>query len=73
MTTKGKRHWLTSWNRHRTVRLVLSCTPEEATLVRELAAERGETVQAYLMHLVLRAAARSRRQTITTKEDTNEN
>jgi hypothetical protein len=71
--TKRHRDWKTSWNRHRTVRLVLSCTPEEATLVRELAAERGETVQAYLMHLVLRAAARSRRQTITTKEDTNEN
>ena len=60
MTTK--RHWKESWNRHRTVRLVLSCTPEEATLVRDLAAERGETTQGYLMHLVLRAAARSRRE-----------
>ena len=56
-----KRHWKRSWNRHRTERLVLSCTPEEATLVRELADERGETVQGYLMALVLRAAARSRR------------
>lgn len=59
-----KRHWRASWNRHRTERLVLSCTPEEAALVRELAAERGETVQSYLMALVLRAAARSRRAAI---------
>ena len=59
-----KRHWKTSWNRHRTQRLVLSCTPEEATLVRELADERGETVQDYLMALVLKAAARSRRTAI---------
>ena len=56
-----KRHWKTSWNRHRTVRLVLSCSEEEAKLVRGLADERGETVQAYLMGLVLHAAARSRR------------
>ena len=59
-----KRHWRASWNRHRTERLVLSCTPEEAALVRELAAERGETVQSYLMALVLKAAARSRRTAI---------
>jgi hypothetical protein len=59
MTTK--RHWKDSWNRHRTARLVLSCTPEEASLVRGLAEERGETVQTYLMSLVTRAAARSRR------------
>jgi hypothetical protein len=59
--TTHKRHWERGWNRHRTVRLVLSCTPDEATLVRGLAAERGETVQAYLMSLVVRAAARSRR------------
>ena len=56
-----KRHWRASWNRHRTERLVLSCTPEEAALVRGLADERGETVQGYLMALVLKAAARSRR------------
>ena len=56
-----KRHWKQSWNRHRTQRLVLSCTPEEASLVRDMARERGETVQDYLMALVLRAAARSRR------------
>jgi hypothetical protein len=66
MTTK--RHWKESWNRHRAQRLVLSCTPEEAKLVRGLADERGETIQAYLMHLVLRAAARDRRQTITEEE-----
>ena len=59
MTTK--RHWKESWNRHRTARLVLSCTPEEASLVKGLAEERGETVQTYLMSLVTRAAARSRR------------
>jgi len=59
MTTK--RHWKHSWNRHRTERLVLSCTPDEASLVRGLAEERGETVQTYLMSLVTRAAARSRR------------
>jgi hypothetical protein len=62
MTTK--RHWKESWNRHRAQRLVLSCTPEEAKLVRGLADERGETIQAYLMHLVLRAAARDRRRTL---------
>ena len=59
MTTK--RHWKESWNRHRTERLVLSCTSEEASLVKGLAEERGETVQTYLMALVTRAAARSRR------------
>ena len=59
--TKRHRDWKTSWNRHRTVRLVLSCTPEEATLVRELAEASGQTVQSYLMGLVLRAAARRRR------------
>ena len=59
MTTK--RHWKDGWNRHRTARLVLSCTPEEASLVRGMAEERGETVQTYLMALVTRAAARSRR------------
>jgi len=56
-----KRHWKQSWNRHRTVRLVLSCTPEEAKLVRDMADELGQTVQAYLMALVLRAAAKHRR------------
>ena len=56
-----KRHWKTSWNRHRTQRLVLSCTPGEAKLVRELAEASGQTVQSYLMGLVLRAAARRRR------------
>ena len=56
-----KRHWKESWNRHRTERLVLSCTSEEASLVRGLAEERGETVQTFLMSLVTRAAARSRR------------
>jgi uncharacterized protein (DUF1778 family) len=56
-----KRHWKKSWNRHRTKRLVLSCTSEEATLVRELAAASGQTIQGYLMGLVLRAAARRRR------------
>ena len=56
-----KRHWKDVWNRHRTARLVLSCTAEEASLVRGLAEERGETVQTYLMALVTRAAARSRR------------
>jgi hypothetical protein len=55
-----KRDWK-SWNRHRTTRLTLSCTPEEATLVKTLAREHGETVQTYLMSLVTRAAARSRR------------
>ena len=59
-----KRHWRTGWNRHRTQRLVLSCTPEEAALVRALAAERGETVQGLLMSLVTRAAARSRRKAL---------
>ena len=59
MTTK--RHWKESWNRHRTERLVLSCTSEEAALVKGLAEERGETVQTYLMSLVTRAAARNRR------------
>ena len=62
MTTK--RHWKDSWNRYRTARLVLSCTAEEASLVRGLASERGETVQTYLMSLVTRAAARSRRKEI---------
>jgi uncharacterized protein (DUF1778 family) len=56
-----KRHWKESWNRHRTERLVLSCTPEEAALVKGLAEERGETVQTFLMALVTRAAARNRR------------
>ena len=56
-----KRHWKISWNRHRTERLVLSCTVEEAKLVRDMANERGETVQDYLMNLVVKAAARSRR------------
>jgi len=64
-----KRHWKDSWNRHRTKRLVLSCTPEEATLVRDMANERGETVQSYLMALVLRAAARSRRAAISQEEE----
>ena len=59
MTTK--RHWKESWNRHRTERLVLSCTSVEASLFKGLASERGETVQTYLMALVTRAAARSRR------------
>ena len=59
MTTK--RHWKESWNRHRTVRLVLSCSEAEAKLVRGLADESGETVQGWLMALVLKAAARSRR------------
>jgi hypothetical protein len=62
MTTK--RHWERGWNRHRTQRLVLSCTLGEAALVRELAAERGETVQGLLMSLVTRAAARSRRKAL---------
>ena len=57
----AKRDWKESWNRHRTERLVLSCTSEEASLVKGLAEERGETVQTYLMALVTRAAARSRR------------
>jgi len=56
-----KRHWKDSWNRHRTERLVLSCTSEEARIVRDMADERGQTIQAYLMRLVLHAAARSRR------------
>jgi hypothetical protein len=64
-----KRHWKQSWNRHRTQRLVLSCTPEEASLVRDMARERGETVQGYLMALVLRAAARSRRTAQGQEED----
>lgn len=58
------RHWRTGWNRYRTIRLVLSTTPGEAALVRELAAEKEETVQTYLMSLVLRAAARSRRKAL---------
>lgn len=45
-----------SWTRSRSVRLVLSCTPKEAQLVRRLA--EGRTVQSYLMHLVITAAAR---------------
>jgi hypothetical protein len=45
-----------SCNRYRSVRLVLSCTPEEAQLVRRLA--EGRTVQSYLMNLVITAAAR---------------
>ena len=56
-----KRHWKKSWNRHRTERLVLSCTSEESLLVRSLAAASGQTIQGYLMGLVLRAAARRRR------------
>lgn len=56
-----KRHWQKSYNRHRTVRLVLSCTPEEAALVRGLAEERDESIQAFLMRLALKDAARSRR------------
>ena len=55
------RHWRDDWNRHRTTRLVLSCTPEEATMVRSLAAEKGVSIQGYLMSLVVRAAARARR------------
>jgi hypothetical protein len=67
MVVVTKRHWKTSWNRHRTERLVLSCTPEEATLVRGMAESRQETVQVYLMGLVVKAAARSRRnQELTT-------
>ena len=58
------RHWKKSWNRHRTERLILSCTKHEAALVRGLAAERGETVQGLLMSLVTRAAARSRRKAL---------
>ena len=64
-----KRHWKTSWNRHRTERLVLSCTPEEATLVRDMADERGESVQGYLMALVTRAAARRRREGRSTGQE----
>ena len=64
-----KRHWKSSWNRHRTERLVLSCTIEEAKLVRKMAEERGETVQSYLMSLVLRACARRRRAELKTEED----
>jgi hypothetical protein len=64
MVVMTKRHWDRGWNRHRTQRLLLSCTPEEAKLVKGLADERGETIQAYLMHLVLRAAARDRRRTL---------
>jgi uncharacterized protein (DUF1778 family) len=71
--TKRQRHWKTSWNRHRTVRLVLSCSEEEAKLVRGLAEASGQTVQSYLMHLVLRAAARSRRLNITTEEGRHAN
>lgn len=59
MTKRDKREWKASWNRHRPERLVLSCTSAEATLVRELAD--GQTVQSYLMGLVVKAAARSRR------------
>ena len=55
-----KRHWK-NWNRFRTERLVLSCTSSEATLVRSLAEASGQTIQGYLMGLVLRAAARQRR------------
>ena len=62
--TKSQRHWKLGWNRHRTTRLVLSCTPSEADLVRGLAEEHEQSVQAYLMSLVLRAAARSRRRRI---------
>ena len=61
---KRQRHWERGWNRHRKIRLVLSTTPDEAALVRALAAERGETVQGLLMSLVTRAAARSRRQAL---------
>ena len=61
---KRQRHWERGWNRHRKIRLVLSTTPSEAALVRELAAERGETVQGLLMSLVTRAAARSRRKAL---------
>lgn len=65
-----KREWKTSWNRHRPERLVLSCTPAEATLVRELAD--GQTVQSYLMSLIVKAAARQRRRA-TPKPTTEEN
>ena len=61
---KRQRHWERGWNRHRKIRLVLSTTPSEAALVRELAAERGETVEGLLMSLVTRAAARSRRKAL---------
>jgi|6_EtaG_2_1085325.scaffolds.fasta_scaffold01509_2 hypothetical protein len=61
---KRQRHWERGWNRHRKIRLVLSTTPDEAALVRALAAERGETVQGLLMSLVTRAAARSRRKAL---------
>ena len=62
--TKNHRHWKLDWNRHRTQRLVLSCTTEEAALVRGLAEEHDLSVQAYLMSLVLRSAAKSRRRRI---------
>ena len=39
----------------------MSCTSEEAQLVRDMADERDQTIQGYLMGLVLHAAARSRR------------
>jgi len=39
----------------------LSCTSEEARIVRDMADERDQTIQGYLMGLVLHAAARSRR------------
>jgi hypothetical protein len=65
-----KRDWK-SHNRHRTTRLTLSCTPEEATLVRALAREHEKTVQAYLMELVLRQAARSRRAATRNEETPN--
>lgn len=61
---KRQRHWERGWNRYRKIRLVLSTTPDEAALVRALAAERGETVQGLLMSLVTRAAARSRRKAL---------
>jgi hypothetical protein len=54
-TTKH-RHWKTSWNRHREIRFVLSCTPDEAKLVKKLA--QGQSTQSYLMGLVLEAAQR---------------
>lgn len=49
-----QRHWLTGWNRQRPERLVLSCTHEEAAMVRGLAAARSETVQIFLMSLVMK-------------------
>ena len=54
--TTRHRHWQSSWNRTREIRFVLSCTPDEAKLVRGLAEASGQTIQDYLMGLVLEAA-----------------